>query len=165
MVVWYPFCSKFTSKILDHFHSCTATCSSGLKRPPNLGHVYHFFPRWGSRSVKFGIQLWCLLASSKGDRWCTCWCDQAASSWKVLLNQPRAKIMSIHPGRVTWNLQMGKNETFQTSMIIFHVNLQSCMPNMGGILSKDSGAFWLSRGGLLQWREQIFDNNLSCSEF
>ena len=35
----------------------------------------------------------------------------------------------IHPGRLTWNLQIThceKNMIFQTSMIMFHVNLQGC---------------------------------------
>ncbi len=36
----------------------------------------------------------------------------------------------IHPGRLTWNLQITHLERkmiFQTSMIMFHVNLQGCM--------------------------------------
>ena len=35
----------------------------------------------------------------------------------------------IHPGRLTWNLQithLERNMIFQTSMIMFHVNLQGC---------------------------------------
>ena len=37
---------------------------------------------------------------------------------------------SIHPGRLTWNLQITHLERkmiFQTSMIMFHVNLQGCI--------------------------------------
>ena len=36
----------------------------------------------------------------------------------------------LHPGRLTWNLQITHLERkmiFQTSMIMFHVNLQGCM--------------------------------------
>ena len=36
----------------------------------------------------------------------------------------------VHPGRLTWNLQITHLERkmiFQTSMIMFHVNLQGCM--------------------------------------
>ena len=42
----------------------------------------------------------------------------------------------IHPGRLTWNLQITHLERkmiFQTSMIMFHVNLQGCK-NMTCIL-------------------------------
>ncbi len=37
----------------------------------------------------------------------------------------------LHPGRLTWNLQITHLERkmiFQTSMIMFHVNLQGCIP-------------------------------------
>ena len=37
--------------------------------------------------------------------------------------------MHLHPGRLTWNLQITHLERkmiFQTSMIMFHVNLQRC---------------------------------------
>jgi len=36
----------------------------------------------------------------------------------------------LHPGRLTWNLQISHLERktiFQTSMIMFHVNLQGCI--------------------------------------
>ena len=39
-------------------------------------------------------------------------------------------LLWIHPGRLTWNLQITHLERkmiFQTSMIMFHVNLQGCM--------------------------------------
>ena len=39
------------------------------------------------------------------------------------------KIESIHPGRLTWNLKithLEKKMIFQTSMIMFHVNLPGC---------------------------------------
>ncbi len=39
-------------------------------------------------------------------------------------------LKNIHPGRLTWNLQITHLERkmiFQTSMIMFHVNLQGCM--------------------------------------
>ena len=38
-------------------------------------------------------------------------------------------LMSLHPGRLTWNLQithLERNMIFQTSMLMFHVNLQGC---------------------------------------
>ena len=38
----------------------------------------------------------------------------------------------IHPGRLTWNLQityLERKMIFQTSMIMFHVNLQGCCLN------------------------------------
>ena len=39
----------------------------------------------------------------------------------------------VHPGRLTWNLQITHLERkmiFQTSMIMFHVNLQGCRSSM-----------------------------------
>ncbi len=41
----------------------------------------------------------------------------------------RIESLYIHPGRLTWNLQITHLERkmiFQTSMIMFHVNLQGC---------------------------------------
>ena len=41
----------------------------------------------------------------------------------------------IHPGRLTWNLQITHLERkmiFQTSMIMFHVNLPGCSSDDGG---------------------------------
>ena len=41
----------------------------------------------------------------------------------------------LHPGRLTWNLQITHLErkmTFQTSMIMFHVNFPGCMPQQQG---------------------------------
>ena len=41
----------------------------------------------------------------------------------------------IHPGRLTWNLQITHLERkmiFQTSMIMFHVNLLGCSSDDGG---------------------------------
>ena len=38
-------------------------------------------------------------------------------------------LKKIHPGRLTWNIQITHLERkmiFQTSMIMFHVNLQGC---------------------------------------
>ena len=52
--------------------------------------------------------------------------------WSVLRSPPRSQrscplIFPLHPGRLTWNLQITHLERkmiFQTSMIMFHVNLQ-----------------------------------------
>ena len=44
---------------------------------------------------------------------------------------PWKTIPLLHPGRLTWNLQITRLERqmfFQTSMIMFHVNLQGCNP-------------------------------------
>ena len=41
---------------------------------------------------------------------------------------------NIHPGRLTWNLQITHLERkmiFHTSIIMFHVNLQGCIPRLG----------------------------------
>ena len=41
------------------------------------------------------------------------------------------EIGNLHPGRLTWNLQITHLERkmiFQTSMIMFHVNLPGCTP-------------------------------------
>ena len=43
----------------------------------------------------------------------------------------------LHPGRLTWNLQithLQRKMIFQTSMTMFHVNLQGCM---SGTAQKD----------------------------
>ena len=43
---------------------------------------------------------------------------------------------NIHPGRLTWNLQITRLERkmiFQTSIIVFHVNLPGCKPIPGSI--------------------------------
>ena len=50
------------------------------------------------------------------------------TSWKSDL-QDANLLNQIHPGRLTWNLQITHSERkmiFQTSMIMFHVNLQGC---------------------------------------
>ena len=42
---------------------------------------------------------------------------------------PRTEAWSLHPGRLTWNLQiihLERKMIFQTSMIMFHVNPQGC---------------------------------------
>ena len=41
-----------------------------------------------------------------------------------------SKSSNLHPGRLTWNLQithLERNMIFQTSMTMFHVNLQGCI--------------------------------------
>ena len=51
----------------------------------------------------------------------------------------------IHPGRLTWNLQITRLERkmiFQTSMIMFHVNLQGC--TVGNILFVSSRCWKLA---------------------
>ena len=45
------------------------------------------------------------------------------------------KLKLLHPGRLTWNLQITHLERkmiFQTSMIMFHVNLQGCTKRLWG---------------------------------
>ena len=42
--------------------------------------------------------------------------------------------LDVHPGRLTWNIQITHLERkmiFQTSMIMFHVNLQGCIYRAG----------------------------------
>ena len=46
---------------------------------------------------------------------------------------PQKRVNQIHPGRWTWNLQITHFERemiFQTSMVMFHVNLQGCINQM-----------------------------------
>ena len=48
------------------------------------------------------------------------------TNWKV----KRTEQLLVHPGRLTWNLQITHLERkmiFQTSMIVFHVNLPGCI--------------------------------------
>ena len=48
---------------------------------------------------------------------------------KVGLREKLHKHVDLHPGRLTWNLQITHLERkmiFQTSLIMFHVNLQGC---------------------------------------
>ena len=59
----------------------------------------------------------------------------------------------IHPGRLTWNLQITHLERkmiFQTSMIMFHVNLQGCItwssnPENRNCVEKKISAPWRIR--------------------
>ena len=47
---------------------------------------------------------------------------------------------TIHPGRLTWNLQITHLERkmiFQTSMSMFHVNLPGCTCQIGRLLKKE----------------------------
>ena len=56
-------------------------------------------------------------------------CGKLASGWKA--------IQLVHPGRLTWNLQITHLERkmiFQTSMIMFHVNLQGCRNSFSPII-------------------------------
>ena len=49
-------------------------------------------------------------------------------SYQILWGQP-AFSRRLHPGRLTWNLLINHLERkmiFQTSMIMFHVNLPGC---------------------------------------
>ena len=53
-------------------------------------------------------------------------------STKAAIKTPNARLATIHPGRLTWNLQITHlegNLIFQTSMIMFHVNLPGCNRN------------------------------------
>ena len=65
--------------------------------------------------------------------------------WRFLPRQnrrPKKKrsTCKVHPGRLTWNLQITHLERkmiFQTSMIMFHVNLQGCtVDGSGQIISR-----------------------------
>ena len=48
---------------------------------------------------------------------------------KSIFNLRTLKVLHYTPGRLTWNIQITHLERkmiFQTSMIMFHVNLQGC---------------------------------------
>ena len=50
--------------------------------------------------------------------------------WRIRKRSASYGSKRIHPGRLTWNLQITHLERkiiFQTSMVMFHVNLQGCM--------------------------------------
>ena len=54
-------------------------------------------------------------------------CHSRVPSWNVI-DAP-----NVHPGRLTWNLQiihLERKMIFETSMIMFHVNLQRCIRNI-----------------------------------
>ena len=56
--------------------------------------------------------------------------------WRVLIQVFSIIHWNIHPGRLTWNLQITRLERkmiFQTSIIVFHVNLPGCKPIPGSI--------------------------------
>ena len=68
--------------------------------------------------------------------------------WGVCTASPKTKmshektlvVFGIHPGRWTWNLQITHLERkmiFQTSMIMFHVNLQGCTRDYSTQLYED----------------------------
>ena len=66
-------------------------------------------------------------------------------------NQGKPVALIIHPGRLTWNLQITHLERkmiFQTSMIMFHVHLQGCK----------ASNFWgePSQGPKSQWFPMFF---------
>ena len=54
---------------------------------------------------------------------------QACGKWRVWRLCEGEFVWEVHPGRLTWNLQITHLERkmiFQTSMIMFHVNLPGC---------------------------------------
>ena len=58
---------------------------------------------------------------------------QLWSSPKIADAEIHVKTFRLHPGRLTWNLQITHLERkiiFQTSMIMFHVNLPGCIPGI-----------------------------------
>ena len=64
--------------------------------------------------------------------------NEQLASWKI------PQIFLVHPGRLTWNLQITHLERkmiFQTSIFGFHVNLPGCKyhPKLGGIFQALEG--------------------------
>ena len=61
---------------------------------------------------------------------CNGWKDGSPSQIFLSIKMRYTPVSTnIHPGRLTWNLQithLERNMIFQTSMIMFHVNLQGC---------------------------------------
>ena len=64
---------------------------------------------------------------------------QITKSWRPIFSESWAhhdllNCLQLHPGRLTWNLQithLERNMIFQTSMIMFHVDLPGCSKNSG----------------------------------
>ena len=82
----------------------------------------NLWPWW---APVWGIRLWSWCRDVEGNTSAMMWtrCDVILLSTKGEFGQ------SLHPGRLTWNLQITHLERkiiFQTSMIMFHVNLQEC---------------------------------------
>ena len=62
------------------------------------------------------------------------------------IGEDGAILTSIHPGRLTWNLQITHLERkmiFQTSMIMFHVNLQGCMSESRWCKTTKQPTYWM----------------------
>ena len=56
--------------------------------------------------------------------------DNGVSTSAILWREDLEENWCLHPGRLTWNLQiihLERKMIFQTSMIMFHVNLQGCI--------------------------------------
>ena len=87
--------------------------------PPNLGEV----------RGKSSIQCPCRLAGSSWvwEKYVTLW-DPISSPY--LRFWFSCNLNDLHPGRLTWNLKityLKRKIIFQTSIIMFHVNLPGCM--------------------------------------
>ena len=87
------------------------------------GHLN--IPEWMQKSTK---SIWLARMSSLCTVPCLFW------GWNLATRNQRAACpKNIHPGRLTWNLQITNLERkmiFQTSMMMFHVNLQWCWLNI-----------------------------------
>ena len=74
-----------------------------------------------------GVSKWLIIMVPKSRKACG-----AVSSLSI-----HGLFLALHPRRFSWNLQitrLERNMIFQTSMIMFHVNLQGCSAKWGVIL-------------------------------
>ena len=76
-------------------------------------------------------------------------------TWKKQLDRARGIPQEVHPGRLTWNLltnHLERKMIFQTSMVMFHVNLPGCS------LDGQSTALRPPRTGIrsaIPWKTQL----------
>ena len=117
----------------------TLTCGDdGLKPPPSPVHL-GIFTSWLQPPMAAHEMCWSFddgiprhlrLARADEGR-----CGKF-KKWKLMVLSRR----KLHPGRLTWNLQiihLERNMIFQTSMIMFHVNLEGCTVDCWWLKSGD----------------------------
>jgi len=90
-----------------------------MKTTMTMQETNHVFKMILSKHVLFCKLSAGLKTCSDFDDWFEAWENIGKQSWT-----------GVHPGRLRWNLQiirLERNMIFQTSVIMFHVNLQGCI--------------------------------------
>ena len=109
--------------------------SSRLTR---IVHSYMFSKKFPSKNLGMRVVPGCLKISQNHGFFMVIYHSTVRKQItfnKFGVSKSQMKLKLLHPGRLTWNLQITHLERkmiFQTSMIMFHVNLQGCTKRLWG---------------------------------